>query len=238
MKDRKSLIEHTRILLNSLGIPYKDISHYVLACTHKSLVNEKAHIAPKHNERLEFLWDAILQFSITKSLYKDFPDRPEWELTDIRSALVRGRNLANIAKGLKFHEHILLWKWEEMWWWRQSDYLLANTFEAFLWALYCDQWIDVTFAFIDSHIYSSLEYILENNLTKDFKTRIQEYTQAHFDITPSYKVLEDMGPDHEKSFLVGVFLGEEQIATGLGSSKKKAEEIAAKNGLAKLEISA
>lgn len=214
-------------LLEDLEIDYKNISHYVLAFIHRSIVNEKPDFAPEHNERLEFLWDAVLELAITNNLFRDFPEKPEWELTDIRSALVRGTNLAFVAKEINLPNYLLLWKGEEMSWWRSNDYLLANVVEALLWAIYLDLWMDVASEFVNKYIYTTLDDILKNNKTKDHKTIIQEYAQAKYEITPTYQILSESGPDHNKTFEVGVFLWDKMIWTGEWSSKKKAQESAA-----------
>ncbi len=216
-------------LLDKLSITPSDIKLYVLAFIHRSIVNERWDYAPEHNERLEFLGDAVLELVITERLYLDFPDKPEWDMTDMRSALVRWRNLSWVAKSLWFQEYLFLWKGEEKSWWRENDYILANTMEAFLWALYLDTGYEITKDFILKNIYSTLGHIVENKLFKDFKTLLQEYTQAENDITPHYEVLSDSGPDHDKSFLVWVFLWVTKIGEWSGSSKKKAQESAAEN---------
>ncbi len=217
-------------LLKKLSIDYTDSDIYVLSFVHRSIVNEKPHIIPEHNERLEFLWDAVLELVITNRLFRDYPDKQEGELTDIRSALVRGRNLAEVAKTLNFDEYLLLWKWEEIGWWRENDYILANTLEAFIGAIYIDAWIDEATEFIEKHVYSTLDTILKNSLFKDYKTLVQEFTQAEFDITPTYEVLEESWPDHDKNFLVGIYLGDKLVWQGSGTSKKKAQEKAAEDG--------
>lgn len=218
-------------LLIKLDIKYKNIGDYILAFIHKSIVNEKPDFAPTHNERLEFLWDAVLELVITDSLYIQFPNKQEWELTDLRSAIVRGRNLASVSKQLWLEKYLFLWKGEELSWWRNNDYILANTLEAFLWAMYLDIWYKWSSDFIIKYIYNSLDSILENELFKDYKTQIQEYTQAEFDITPTYKVINETWPDHDKNFEVWVYLKEELIWKWVWSSKKKAQEKAAKDGL-------
>lgn len=223
-KDDDILIKKVSFLLEFLNIKYKDISSYILSFVHRSIVNEKPDYTPEHNERLEFLWDAVLELLITKNLFLDFPDKPEWELTDIRSAIVRWTNLAKIAKWLNFQDFLLLWKWEELSWWRDNDYILANTLEAFLWALYLDLGIEEAKIFIDNYIYTSLDEILRNNLTKDYKTMIQEYSQSKFDITPSYQVLSESWPDHDKTFEVWVYLWDKIVWIWFWSSKKKAQE--------------
>lgn len=227
--EKKDCQDKIKLLLNELENKGNDLGLYVLAFIHRSLVNERNDFAPEHNERLEFLWDAVLELVITERLFLDYPEKQEGELTDMRSALVRGRNLAEVAKKLNFNEYLLLGKWEEKSWGREKDYILANTLEAYIWALYLDKGIEDAKEFILSHIYSTLNHILKNKLFKDFKTLFQEYTQAHFDITPHYEVISESGPDHDKSYEVGAYLGEKLIGTGFGSSKKKWQEDAAKN---------
>jgi len=207
---------------------------YILACIHRSIVNERATYAPEHNERLEFLWDAVLELSITELLFHSFPDKTEWEMTDMRSALVRGRNLALIARKLQLWEYLLLWKWEEKWWGRESDYILANTLEALIGAIYIDKGYAEAHDFIVSFIFPSLQDILTKRLYKDFKTLFQEEAQARFDITPRYDVLEESWLDHDKTFTVWVFLWDLRYGIWTGSSKKKAQEKAAEDAFTSL----
>lgn len=227
--ESKFLQEKLSAFLANIWLETERISLYILAFIHRSIVNERASYTPEHNERLEFLGDAVLELCITELLYLEFPDKPEWELTDIRSALVRWRNLALIASKLQLWEYLLLGKWEEKWWGRNNDYILANTLEALIWAIYLDKWYAVAHDFVVQYIFPSLHDILEQKLFKDFKTLFQESAQAHFDITPCYKVHSESWPDHDKVFEVGVYLGEKLYGTGKGSSKKKAQEDAAKN---------
>jgi len=224
-----ALIEKLEKLLNTIDIKHKEISHYILAFIHRSVVNEKPDYAPEHNERLEFLWDAVLELVITNNLFRDYPKKTEWELTDIRSALVRWTNLSKIARALNFSNYLVLWKWEEKTWWRNNDYLLANVVESLLWAIYIDLWIDTAAIFINKYIYPTIDKILENNLTKDYKTTIQEYAQAEYEKTPNYKVISESWLDHDKTFKIWVFLWEKQVWTWIWSSKKKAQEKAAED---------
>lgn len=226
---KESCREKVLSLTNKLWLKIKDIEKYILAFIHRSIVNERNDFAPEHNERLEFLWDAVLELVVTHKLFLDYPEKQEWELTDMRSALVRGRNLAEIANKLWFPEYLFLWKWEEKSWGRKKDYILANTLEAFIGAIYLDQWFTAAESFILENIYDTLPHILENKLFKDFKTLLQEYTQAEYDITPHYTVLEEEWPDHSKDFTIWVFLAEKQIWQWNGTSKKKWQEAAAKN---------
>ena len=224
-----ALIEKMEKLLSTLNIKHKNISHYILAFIHRSVVNEKPDYAPEHNERLEFLWDAVLELVITNNLFRNYPKKSEWELTDIRSALVRWTNLSKVARKLDFATYLVLWKGEEKTWWRDNDYLLANVVEALLWAIYIDLWLETATLFINQHIYPSVDDIIKNNLTKDYKTTIQEYAQAEYEITPSYKVLSESWLDHDKTFEVWVFLNDKVVWKWIWSSKKKAQEKAAEN---------
>lgn len=216
-------------LAESLGIQAKDTSLYILAFIHRSIVNERPDKAPEHNERLEFLWDAVLELVITERLYIDFPEKTEGELTDIRSSIVRWKNLAIVWQWLHFSEYLLLWKWEEQTGWRQNDYLLANCVESFIWAIYLDLGIQEAKKFILENIYSTLEEILSTSHIKDYKTLFQEYSQWEYETTPRYEVLEDSGPDHDKTYVTWVYVKDTLMWKGKGSSKKKSQEMAAKD---------
>jgi len=215
-------------LLKYLQIHSENLNLYLLAFVHRSLVHEKPHLTRENNERLEFLWDAILEMIITEKLYIDYPNEEEWVLTDYRSALVKWTHLAQVAKKLGFEEYLVLGKGEEKSWGRQNEYLLANCFEAFLWALYLDRWYEEVQKFILEHVYTNLAYILEHEEIKNYKSLLQEYTQEVFSITPEYKILEESGEDHDKQYLAWVFLGEYLAGKGVGKSKKKAHFVAAK----------
>ena len=221
-------IEKYITLVSDLKIEFKNIELYILAFIHRSVVNERPDFAPEHNERLEFLWDAVLELVITDRLYKDYPEKTEWELTDIRSAIVRWRNLAIVSRKLNFNKYLILWNWERKTGWEDNDYILANTVESVIWAIYLDLGFCIAKDFIINNIYkTSIDNILEKKLFKDAKSSIQEYIQAKFDITPKYKVLSESWPDHNKNFEVAIFYWEKQIWIWKGSSKKKAEEAAA-----------
>lgn len=232
--ESEAQIQKISKLLENLEIKYKNPSFYILAFIHRSIVNEKPDFTPEHNERLEFLWDAVLELVITENLFKNFPEKTEWELTDIRSAIVRGKNLAKIAKNLGFASFLLLGKWEEKSGWRDNEYLLANVVEAFIWAIYIDLWLEESKIFIDKYIYSSISEILEANSIKEYKTLIQELIQAKMDITPTYNVLAESWADHEKIFTVWIYFKDELIEKWVWSSKKKAQEDAAKNAYLKI----
>lgn len=222
-------------LLDTLDIIPNECNNYLLAFVHRSLVNEKPDLSSEHNERLEFLGDAVLELVITHKLFLDYPKKPEWELTDYRSSIVKGKHLADVAKKLHFPEYLILGKWEELGWGRNNDYLLANCVEAFIWALYLDRWYEESQKFILEHIYSHLEGIINSDSLKDYKSLLQEYTQRVFSITPEYRVLDEQWLDHEKIYTSGVFLRETMIGSGNGSSKKKSQEDAAKDAFMKKE---
>lgn len=223
-------------LLINLEIPYNNIKNYILAFIHRSIVNERQDYAPEHNERLEFLGDAVLELVITDNLFKNYKDKAEWELTDIRSAIVRWKNLAKVTRTIGLNKYLILWKWEEKWWWRENDYLLANTIEAFIWAIYLDLWLTYAKNFIDKYIYSTIEDIFKNDLIKDYKTLIQELSQSQYNVTPKYEVLEEEWPDHNKTFEVWIFFASKLMWTWVWKSKKRAEEKAAEKAYLKLTI--
>jgi len=221
-------IEKYSKFISDLKIEFKNIELYILAFIHRSVVNERPDFAPEHNERLEFLGDAVLELVITDRLYKEYPEKTEWELTDIRSALVRWRNLAIISKKLWFNEYLILGNWERKTGWADNDYILANTVESVIWAIYLDLGFKTAQDFIIDNLYkTSISNILEKKLFKDAKSAIQEFVQANYEITPKYSVLAESGPDHNKNFEVAIFMWEKQIWVWKWSSKKKAEEAAA-----------
>lgn len=228
-------IDKINKLLKKLSIIPKSLDNYLLAFVHRSLVNEKPDLSNEHNERLEFLWDAVLELIITSHLYKDYPQIQEWELTDYRSSIVKWKHLANVAKILWFPEYLILWKWEDLSWWREKEYILANTLEAFIWALYIDLWYGEVEKFVLKHIYSNLELIINNELLKDYKSLFQEYTQRVFNITPEYRVLEESWLDHEKNYFSWAYLHNTIVWNWNGTSKKKSQEDAAKNAFLKKE---
>ncbi len=231
--DREVFESKVESLLTSLQIQPNDASLYTLACIHRSVLNE-AHIGYiESNERLEFLGDAVLELSVTRALFLAFPEKPEGELTDIRSALVRGRNLAEIARSLQFADAIQLSRGESLAWGQDNGYILANTLEAIIWALYIDQGFDVADAFIQKHIFSTLDHILAKGLFVDPKSHLQEVTQAFWGITPIYTVVREEGSDHNKLYVIIVSLDEILLGEGRGSSKKKAEQDAAENAIAR-----
>lgn len=219
-------------LEKKVGIKFKDKTLLELAFVHKSYCNETDEMC-LHNERLEFLGDAVLELVVTDSLYKSYPDKPEGELTNWRSALVKGKNLEKVAKALNLGEYLFLSRGEEISGGREKSYILANTVEAFIGAIYLDKGYETAKEFIAKQIISLLDEIIKNNLYIDAKSHFQELAQEKLSITPRYELLDDSGPDHNKEFIMGAYLGDELIAEGKGSSKQDAEQDAAGNALKK-----
>lgn len=214
-----------------IDITFKKKEVLKQALVHRSYLNEHTSFALGHNERLEFLGDAVLELIVTEYLYNNF-DNPEGELTNWRASLVNAKILGGIAKNLGFDEFLLLSKGESKdgstkarW------YILANAMEAVIGAIYVDQGWDAAKNFVHRFIIVHLPTILENRAYIDSKSSFQEAAQEKTGITPSYKVLKEWGPDHDKHFIVGVFLDKEQIAEGKGTSKQEAQTEAAENAL-------
>jgi ribonuclease III len=220
------------ILEKNLGLEFKNKDLLITAFCHRSYLNEHPDFHLPHNERLEFLGDAVLELIVTEYLYTKYPEKNEGELTNWRAALVNAKILSDLARELGFNDFLLLSKGEEKETGRGRQYILANTFEALIGSIYLDQGYEVTKGFVEKNLIErKLPEIIEKGLFKDPKTRFQEEAQERVKITPTYKVLEEWGPDHAKHFLVGVFLGEELVAKGEGPSKQEAEQDAAENAL-------
>lgn len=234
--DHKDFEQKVEKLLIFLQIPYKNLSLYIQAFIHKSILNEKSTNFSESNERLEFFWDAILELVITEMLFFKYPDKEEWELTDIRSAVVRWKNLANISKNLSFNDYIILSRWENIAWWNDNPYILANTLEAFLWAIYIDLGYDIVKKFIEEKIFSTLDEILDQSLHIDPKSKLQEIIQSKYNVTPGYIVLEETWLDHDKDYKIWVYLDEKLIWEWSGSSKKKAQKSAAESALSQIDL--
>jgi ribonuclease III len=217
-------------LENKIEIKFKDRNLLQSAMTHRSYLNENRKWPLPHNERLEFLGDAVLELITTEYLYRNFPN-PEGELTNLRSALVNYKMLSVIASQLSLDEFILLSKGEAKDMGRARQVILANTIEALIGAIYLDAGFEVVREFVNKHVINQLEAIVAEGKVLDPKSKFQELTQEKLGVTPHYKVLKEWGPDHNKNFEVGVFVAERQIATGVGSSKQEAEIAAAENGL-------
>ena len=219
-------------LAKQLGISFKADGHLEQAVVHRSYLNEHPDFPLGHNERLEFLGDAVLELVVTEHLYVTYGN-PEGELTTWRSALVNGDSLALVARDLEVEPYLYLSRGEE----RDANskarrYILANAMEAIIGAIYLDFGWDTAKDFVMKCVVSKLPEILEKRLYIDPKSRFQESAQSILGITPTYRVLEESGPDHNKIFRMGVYLGKELVAEGQGSSKQEAQISAAENGIA------
>lgn len=218
-------------LEKKLDLNFKNKDLLIQAFVHRSYLNENPDFYLPHNERLEFLGDAVLELAITAELYRKHPQKTEGELTNWRASLVNAKILSKIAKDLGLNDFLLLSKGEQKEDGKARQYILANAIEAFIGAIYLDQGYEGAESFINKNITVRLPEIIKKGLFRDTKSRFQEEAQERAGITPSYRVLEEWGPDHAKHFVVGVFLKDELVAKGDGSSKQEAESRAAKNAL-------
>lgn len=201
------------------------------AFIHRSYLNENRGTKLEHNERLEFLGDAVLELVITDYLYKKYPTKPEGDLTAYRSALVNSTTLAEVAEKLNINSFLLLSKGEAKDTGRARQYILANTFEALVGAIYLDQGYAVANEFIGKNLFGLIEDMVKNKSFVDSKSLFQEKAQEKVGITPEYKLIKETGPDHNRVFNVGVFLQDDLVASGEGKSKQEAEQKAAEKAL-------
>ena len=212
---------------------FKDKRLLMQAFIHRSYINENPSNGLEHNERLEFLGDAVLELSVTDFLYKKFPTRNEGELTAYRSALVNAVIISEVALELGMNEFLLLSKGEAKDTGKARQYILANTYEAFVGAVYLDQGYDSADRFIKENLLPRVDEKEKKKLWRDSKSLIQEKAQEHVGVTPSYEVISQSGPDHDKRFTVGVYFDEQLISSGKGKSKQEAEQEAAREALEK-----
>lgn len=218
-------------LEKKLGLDFKNKALLTQAFVHRSYLNENPNFGMEHNERLEFLGDAVMELIVTEDLYKKYPEKAEGELTNWRAALVNAKMLTSVAEELGFNDFLLLSRGEAKETGKARAYILANTFEALVGALYLDSGYEVTAKFLKKYLLPNLADIIKTGSYKDSKSHFQEEAQEKEQITPSYKVTKEWGPDHDKKFVVGVFLENKLVAEGEGSSKQEAEEAAAKKAL-------
>ncbi|MCK9578235.1 ribonuclease III [bacterium] len=215
-----------------LGLSFKNKDLLTQAFCHRSFLNENPKFILGHNERLEFLGDAVLELVTTQYLYTNYPDKPEGDMTGWRASLVNSNILFELAKELQFEDVLLLSQGEIKEKGKNKKYILADAFEALIGAMYLDQGYDACKNFIEKHlIIPKLPEILEKRLYKDPKSLFQEKAQEIVMVTPTYQVLKETGPDHMKQFQVGVFIGEEMVTDGEGTSKHEAELNAAEKAL-------
>jgi ribonuclease-3 len=214
-----------------IGVKFNDIKNLRTAFTHRSYLNEHDDWEGEHNERLEFLGDAVLELVSTDYLYHKYKKRPEGELTSIRAAVVNTISISETAIVLGMNDYLLLSKGEAKDNGRARQYILANTFEAVVGALYIDSGYDVARDFIKEFLLPKVEEIVEKSLWRDAKSFFQEKAQEIEGVTPTYEVLKEEGPDHDKIFTVGLYISKKKIAEGSGHSKQDAETDAARAGL-------
>lgn len=215
-----------------LGIKFKNRKTLKEALTHRSFLNESPSEEISHNERLEFLGDAVLELAVTSFLFNKYPDKNEGDLTSLRAALVNSRMLSEVAESVELYNYIRLSKGEAKDFASKGrQFILANAFEALIGAIYIDQGYTEAEKFIKKYICANIKQVVEQKLWRDPKSLFQEKAQEFMAFTPVYKVLRETGPDHKKFFVSGVFLNEEMVAEGEGYSKQEAESVAAENAL-------
>lgn len=227
-------MDNLRDLEKQLGVRFKNRDLLIQALVHKSYLNENPRVELESNERLEFLGDAILSFTVAEKLFGKYKDLPEGELTNLRSILVRTSTLARLARRLKIGNFLKLSKGEAGEGGKNNPNILADALEAIIGAFFLDSGMFSTKRFIEKQIFAYLPKFEKAGNNHDFKGKLQIILQEKFHITPKYKVLGETGPDHTKDFEVGVFLGKKLLATGLGKSHKEASQAAAKTALKNL----
>jgi len=211
-----------------------DENLFKIAFTHRSYLNEHPEYKNESNERLEFLGDAVLQLLSSEYLYKKYKKSPEGDLTNFRSSVVCTPSIASEARRLNYGSMLLLSNGEEATGGREREYILANTFEAVLGALYTEKGLDVCREFVERELLYKVEDVINKEEYKDAKSLFQESSQERFGFTPVYKILSSWGPDHEKIFKVGVYIDKDLWGEGEGKSKQKAEQDAAVKALEKI----
>lgn len=219
-------------LAKTLGLNFQNPALLRQAFVHRSYLNEHKESGLLHNERLEFLGDAVLELAITELLYRAYPDKTEGDLTSFRAALVNWNVIGEVAEALGLNDHLYLSRGEAKDIGRARQVILANTYEALVGALYLDQGWEVARDFITRTLASRIKPMVESRAWQDAKSFFQEKAQAVYSLTPRYELLSQDGPDHDKTFRLGLYVGERLVAEGLGHSKQEAEQAAARAGLA------
>ena len=214
----------------SLGFEYQNIDLLITALTHRSYVNEHKKSVHEHNERLEFLGDAVLELVVTDFLFRNYSE-PEGTLTSWRASLVRTESISEAGQKLGYESLLRMSRGEKNGSARARHQILANAFEAVIGSIYLERGYEDAAKFIEKHILSKLEGILQSGSWRDPKSHLQEVSQRIDGMTPLYKVLEEVGPDHDKVFTLGVFVGEKLMGKGTGPSKQSAQQEAARAAL-------
>lgn len=224
-----------REFAKKLDLNFKNDSILEQIFIHRSYLNEHRSLGLSNNERLEFLGDAVLELAVTEYLFANY-DRPEGEMTSWRSALVKGESLSAEAKKIGMEEYLKVSRGESKNAGKARDLILANAFEALLGAIYLDLGYERARKFVEDHIIYKLDEILEKEHYIDAKSRLQELSQEKFSITPTYETVSETGPDHNKKFVVGCYIGKKKIGEGEGNSKQKAQIAAAAKALENKEL--
>jgi ribonuclease-3 len=214
-----------------IGFAFRDPKKLESAFTHRSYLNENRAPGREHNERLEFLGDAVLELAVTEFLFAKYPEKAEGELTAYRAALVNTNSISDAGTKLGMNDFLLLSKGEAKDTGRARQIILANAFEALIGALYLDQGYNAAKDFIAKQLFAKSDEIVEKKLWQDAKSRFQEVSQEKTGVTPSYKLIDQSGPDHDKRFLIGAYIGTEKVSIGEGKSKQEAEQDAAQKAL-------
>ncbi len=229
----KELNDYQTLATEIIGAPMNDVGLLLTAFTHRSYLNEHRKTVSEHNERLEFLGDAVLELVVTENLYVNY-EEPEGVLTNWRSALVRTESISAAASRLGFENYLRLSRGEKRGSERARAQILANCFEAVIGAIYLDKGYEVSKEFITKNILATFKEILDTGSWMDPKSRLQELVQSKVGFTPAYKVISEEGPDHDKIFEVGVYVEDKLTGKGKGPSKQHAQQAAAQNALKKL----
>jgi len=219
-----------------LGVSFNDLSLLEQALIHSSYINENPGLSPTSNERLEFLGDAVLGLVVAEKLYQDFPQFTEGEMTRLRSALVRRDTLFRMAKAIKLGDYLYLGKGEEASGGRYKPANLAGALEAVIAAIFLDQGSAITSSFVLRLLDKELHKVISQGTRSDYKSQLQEFIQARQQQTPTYHVIEAVGPDHDRTFTVEVKVGDAVLGRGSGKSKRTAEAEAARSALQRLSI--
>jgi len=215
----------------NLGITFNDNNLLQQAFIHRSYINEHHGAEREHNERLEFLGDAVLELVVTDFLFNTYTDIAEGRLTAYRSALVRTESISAAARAMGMNDLLMLSKGEARDQGKARDYILANTFEAFIGAVYLDQGYQSAKDVIAKTLFPNIDDVIKEGTWRDAKSYVQEKAQEIYSVTPEYHLISAEGPDHDKHFVMAIHFGDKKIAEGSGNSKQKAQQSAAQNAL-------
>lgn len=224
-----------KALEKAIGYSFKKIALFKRALTHKSYANERKLSPEEHNERLEFLGDAVLELAVSELLMKRYPNSSEGDLSKMRAAIVNEKQLAHFARRFRLGEYLYLGKGEEQTSGREKSSLLADAFEAILGGIYLDRGFEKASRVVQQHYVALLDRGPIETLYQDYKTDLQEQCQSLFRVAPRYRLVAERGPDHDKVFDVELYVRDDLMGRGIGRSKKEAEQAAAKQALEKIE---